>query len=165
MHLCGHYFCRSNDRTRWTCVICKPKKSCEAVGWNIIRHYLSEKHRKNVSAHLKASDAVKVGVGVENMKRMYRENIAQSIIDNAIVATSRKSLPFTSVPVMLNLTVGALNAMAGEELDKINIAEIKKVSKPAARVLCVAPQGCDQAEKHQRWVEKHLSTRQDVHCK
>ena len=133
------------------------------MGWNIIRYYLSEKHHKNVCALLKTSDAVKEGVDVEHVKRVYRENLPQSIIDGAIVTTSKKSLPFTAVPVMLNHTARVLNAMAGKELDKINIAEIKKVSKPVAKVLLhLKTVTSDQTAKHQKWIEKHLSTRQDV---
>ena len=62
-----------------------------------------------------AGDTVHVGIGVQRQQRMYRENIPQSIIDDAIVTASRKSLPFSAVPLMLNHTARALKAVAGKQ--------------------------------------------------
>ena len=134
-HFSNILYCHSADRTRRTCTICKSAKSSEAVHSNIIRHYLSEKHRQNVCDLSRAGDAVQAGVGVHRDKRLYRENIPQSIIDDAIVIACRKSLPFTAVPLMLNHTARALNAVAGNDQSKINIVDIRKVSSPAANIL------------------------------
>ena len=83
----------------------------------------------------KSGGALHAGVGVARQQRLYREKIPQYIIDDAIVVTSRKSLPFTAVPCMLDHTARVLNAIAGKELDDINIVSIREASKPAANIL------------------------------
>ena len=80
----------------------------------------------------KSGGALHAGVGVARQQRLYREKIPQSII---IVVTSRKSLPFTAVPCMFDHTARVLNAIAGKELDDINIVSIREDSKPAANIL------------------------------
>ena len=87
------------------------------------------------------------------------------LFDDTIVATSKKSLPFTAVPVMLNHTARVLDAMTGKELDKINIAEIKKVSKPAAKTLLRlnAVTGQQNTRSGSRNSCRRGRT-QDVHC-
>ena len=124
----------SEDRTSWNCVVCN-KNSGDAASFNIIRHFLSEKHRKNVAAKSSAGSAVREGVASENQERLYRDNIATALIDDAIVTSARKSLPFTAVPLMLDHTARGLTAVAGEQLANVPINEVRKVSKDAADIL------------------------------
>ena len=57
---------------------------------------------------------------------MLRDEICQAIIDDAIVTCSRKSLPFTSVPLMLDHTARSLNAVGGEHIHDIKLHELRK---------------------------------------
>ena len=111
-------------------------KSVDAISCNIVRHFLSEKHRRNVVVKSSTGPALCVGgVTAENQERLYRDNIATALIDDAIVTAARKSLPFTAVPLMLDHTARGLTAVAGEHLKKIPLHKVRKVSEEAADIL------------------------------
>lgn len=78
---------------------------------------------------------MRVGVDVDRQQRLFRDSIPQAIIDDAIVTASRKSLPFTAVPLMLDHTARALNAVKGTKLNAINIPDVRRVSDEAANIL------------------------------
>ena len=128
-------FCHSDCRTQWTCVVCKPSKtSNQAVRSNIIRHYLSEKHRKSVAQLNSGGRAVREGVDHNQKLVLCTEQICQALIDDAIVTASRKSLPFTAIPLMLDHTARAFNAIVRDDLKAVDIAAVRKVSPEAANI-------------------------------
>ena len=116
--------------------MCKPTKtSDQAIRSNIIRHYLSEKHRKSVVEINSTGGAVREGVAYNKKRVLCTEHICQALIDDAIVTASRKSLPFTAIPLMLDHTARGFNAIARDDLKAVDVAAVRKVSPKAADIL------------------------------
>ena len=105
----------SEDRTTWSCVIC-PHETKDFVHGNVLRHYLTEKHRKNWVVKHSTSRAFTRAVDQEHAGWVCKEKICEAVIDDAVITSARKSLPFTAVPLMLDHTARALNAVAGHNL-------------------------------------------------
>ena len=101
---------------------------------NIIRHYLSEKHRKSLVDLNSTGQSVREGVDHNQKRVLCTENICQTLIDDAIVTASRKSLPFTAIPLMLDHTTRAFNAIEINDLKAVDIAAVHKVSREAADI-------------------------------
>lgn len=64
-----------------------------------------------------------------------RDDLCRAIIDDAIAIVCRKSLPFTAMPLMLDHTARALGAIAGNKLNTIDIAAVRKHSVDVANIL------------------------------
>ena len=70
-----------------------------------------------------------------NATKVYRQDLCSALVDNAIVTTCKKSLPFTSIPLMLDHTARVVKTIAGPNLSTIDIANIRKVSPNTAEIL------------------------------
>ena len=116
----------SKDRCKWACVICDPD---DFHSWrnpgNVIKHYLSEKHRARITSTAAVSDAVQAAAKQHVQEKVFRDEIAQALIDDAIVSSCRKSLPFTAIPLMLDHTARCLSVVAGPNLAKIDMNQVK----------------------------------------
>ena len=67
---------------------------------------------------------------------MFRDDIQQAIIDDAIVTCSRKSLSLTSVPVVLDVTARALMTCRGKNrISQTTINKVRSLDEESTKVL------------------------------
>ena len=123
-------------RTQWSCKICAPLEYHDFTKQNVICHYVCDKHRKNLTAtQTGSSNVLESGVRAAEQEHVYRSELCNAIVDDAIVSSCRKSLPFTAVPVMLDHTARALGAVAGPKLNSVDCARLREFSKEAADII------------------------------
>lgn len=123
-------------RLTWKCAFC-PEAGNPAKFHiqNCILHFVTKSHCDRVAAATK-SEAVQKAVAIYAAQRVYRDEFAREIVDDAVISCANKSISFTAVPVALNLVARALNSVRGNTPIPIDdICKIRQVSELGAAAL------------------------------
>ena len=132
------------DRKKWSCSIC-PNFAGDSVTatrafhrHNCFKHFRSRMYCDSALAITQNNKATAVAEGLQHQKEshVFAEDLAQCIVDDAIVSASRKSLSLTSIPIILDVVCRALIACRGPEiLSTEEIMAIRKTSPKAATMI------------------------------
>ena len=139
----------NKDRHSWSCKVCESfptqvlgsHKSGQSQPWcrqNCLKHFRSASHCEAVINHLRNEHSTALNAALQHDKEInvFRDEIQQAIIDDAIVSCARKSLSLTSVPVVLDVVARALVTCRGKEpVKNESIIQIKKDDPDAAKTL------------------------------
>ena len=106
--------------------MCNPKKLKDFRKKNLLRHFLCEKDRKNCSVLYSQGPALGNDVEQHNTTKVYRRDLCSSVVDNTIVTTCKKSLPFTFIPLMVDHTARVVKSIVRPNLYKIDIVNVRK---------------------------------------
>ena len=83
---------------------------------NCFKHFRSEMHCNSASAKNRAGGSLHEGVLHDREMHVFAQDLPQSIVDDAIISCAKKSLSFTSVPVVLDVVTRALNSCRGKDV-------------------------------------------------
>ena len=139
----------NKDRRSWSCKICKSfpiqtlgsNKSGQAQPWhrqNCLKHFRSASHCDAVIDKLRNEHSTALNAALEHDREItvFRDEIQQAIIDNAIISCARKSLSLTSVPVVLDVVARALMTCRGKApVKNKSIIQCKQFDPDAAKTL------------------------------
>ena len=126
----------SEDRQQWKCSVCNDSgqdlRRSKFHMQNCLHHFLSRKHCDVVQK----GDALTIAVD-QSKQVLVTSELPNAIVDDTIITAARKSIPFSSIPTMLNVTARALKACRGEKPipTKVIMDVRTKVSREAAAAL------------------------------
>ena len=129
----------SKDRKSWYCPICNKSQDVSKSSFhkqNAMKHFRSNAHCKNLAAVNKKGDQVAAAVQHNKETRVYGEDLPQAIMDDVIITSARKSISFTTIPMILSCVARALVACRGESMiPQTDIMKVRSVCPKAASVL------------------------------
>ena len=125
-------------RLTWKCAFCPEAGNPKGTRFhlqNCLLHFVTKNHCDRVAANTK-SEAVQKVVAINAAQRVYRDEFAREIVDDAVISCANKSISFTAVPVALNLVARALNSVRGNTPIPVDdIIKIRQVSEVGAAAL------------------------------
>ena len=103
---------------------------------NCFKHYRSASHCKNVTSLSNKGTAVETAVVHNQECVVYNQDLPQAIIDDVIVQCARKSVSFSSVPIVMGCVARALIACRGKVVfPSPDIMKVRTVCPRAATAM------------------------------
>ena len=127
----------NKDRTQWSCSLCpemKPVVVSEQTKFhrqNCLKHFRSASHCKAAEVHTRAGTAVNQFVSQQKEQHIFETELSRAVVDDALISCAKKSLSFTSVPVVLDVVARALNSCRGKKA--LSVDELMKIRKVSPR--------------------------------
>ena len=99
---------------------------------NCINHFRSATHCQIVASLDKTGDAVATAVTQQKL-HVFSDQLPVAVVDDAIIAVARKSLPLTTVVVTLDVCQRALNSCNGDDDKPLSTQEMTDIRKACPR--------------------------------